>query len=228
MADNRRVRMTKKLIKDAYLELLESNPSEKISVTDVCKVADVNRSTFYMYYEDTIALRHDIENDVMDQIPVLSDMPSEITTDKQFVDILERFFSYIEENSRMFRILILQSDNRAFNRRLIDAVLEKYRILSRANSERLAKYEYVFIVSGVIGLLGAWIEEDFPVRRKSFLSWFSKWGSWRRKLRIRTGNSPQTAGRIPHHTTKAIALHPSGGSGRFCLQGASENASHGE
>ena len=107
MADNRRVRMTKKLIKDAYLELLESNPSEKISVTDVCKVADVNRSTFYMYYEDTIALRHDIENDVMDQIPVLSDMPSEITTDKQFVDILERFFSYIEENSRMFRILIL-------------------------------------------------------------------------------------------------------------------------
>ena len=36
MADNRRVRMTKKLIKDAYLELLESNPSEKISVTDVC------------------------------------------------------------------------------------------------------------------------------------------------------------------------------------------------
>lgn len=95
MADNRRVRMTKKLIKDAYLELLESNPSEKISVTDVCKVADVNRSTFYMYYEDTIALRHDIENDVMDQIPVLSDMPSEITTDKQFVDILERFFSYI-------------------------------------------------------------------------------------------------------------------------------------
>ena len=36
MADNRRVRMTKKLIKDAYLELLETNPSEKISVTDIC------------------------------------------------------------------------------------------------------------------------------------------------------------------------------------------------
>ena len=176
MPDNRRVRMTKKLIKDAYLELLESNPSEKISVTDVCKVADVNRSTFYMYYEDTIALRHDIENDVMDQIPVLSDMPSEITTDKQFVDILERFFSYIEENSRMFRILILQSDNRAFNRRLIDAVLEKYRILSRANSERLAKYEYVFIVSGVIGLLGAWIEEDFPVSAKKFSELVLKMG----------------------------------------------------
>ena len=57
MSDNRRVRMTKKLMKDAYLELLERSPSEKISVTDICKVADVNRSTFYLYYEDPAALR---------------------------------------------------------------------------------------------------------------------------------------------------------------------------
>ena len=56
MPDNRRVRMTKKLIKDAYLELLESSPSEKISVTDICKVADVNRSTFYMYYQHFYSL----------------------------------------------------------------------------------------------------------------------------------------------------------------------------
>ena len=80
MADNRRVRMTKKLIKDAYLELLETNPSEKISVTDICRKADVNRSTFYMYYEDPITLRQDIENDLMEQIPVLSEIPSEITS----------------------------------------------------------------------------------------------------------------------------------------------------
>lgn len=92
MADNRRVRMTKKLIKDAYLELLEKRPSERISVTDICKTADVNRSTFYMYYEDTIRLRQDIENDVLAQIPVLTDGSAPVTTDRQFVALLERFF----------------------------------------------------------------------------------------------------------------------------------------
>ena len=80
MSDNRRVRMTKKLMKDAYLELLERSPSEKISVTDICKVADVNRSTFYLYYEDPAALRKDIENDVLEQVPVLSEMPETITS----------------------------------------------------------------------------------------------------------------------------------------------------
>ena len=169
MSDNRRVRMTKKMIKDAYLELLETNPSEKISVTDICKVADVNRSTFYMYYEDTVILRQDIENDVLEQIPVLSGMPETITSDKEFVDVLEKFFSYIQENHRMFRILILQSDNRAFNRRLIETVLEKYRTeVETLNNPLLAKYEYVFITSGVIGLLGSWIEDNFPINAKKF------------------------------------------------------------
>ena len=108
-----------------------------------------------MYYEDPITLRQDIENDLMEQIPVLSKMPSEITSDEQFVAILESFFTYIKDNDRMFRILILQSDKRAFNRRLIDAVLRKYHVESQSSNPRLAKYEYVFIVSGVIGLLGA-------------------------------------------------------------------------
>ena len=35
MPDNRRVRMTKKMIKDAMLELLEKQPLEKITVTAV-------------------------------------------------------------------------------------------------------------------------------------------------------------------------------------------------
>lgn len=176
MADNRRVRMTKKLIKDAYLELLETNPSEKISVTDICRMADVNRSTFYMYYEDPLTLRQDIENDLMEQIPVLSEMPSEITSDEQFVAILESFFTYIKDNDRMFRILIMQSDNRVFNRRLIDAVLRKYHVESQSGNPRLAKYEYVFIVSGVIGLLGAWMEGNYPISAKKFSEMVLKMG----------------------------------------------------
>ena len=47
--DNRRVKITKKMIKDAMLELLENRPINKITVTDICKYADVNRSTFYAY-----------------------------------------------------------------------------------------------------------------------------------------------------------------------------------
>jgi len=46
MPDNRRVKMTKRLMKEALIDLMDQKPLEKITVTEICKIADVNRSTF--------------------------------------------------------------------------------------------------------------------------------------------------------------------------------------
>ena len=50
--ESRRVRMTKRLMKNAMLELLEQKELSNISVTALCEKADVHRSTFYKYYTD--------------------------------------------------------------------------------------------------------------------------------------------------------------------------------
>ena len=172
MAESRRERMTRQMIQDAYFRLILDGRKQKLSVTEICKKADVNRTSFYAHYEDVVMLRRDIENHVLSQIPVLSE-PDAITSDRQFVELLERFFAYIQENQRMFRVLILQPDSLAFTRRLVEAVLDKYRAAAgpgRAGpgDALLARYEYLFIVSGVIGLLGDWIEAGFPIGAKEF------------------------------------------------------------
>ena len=98
---------------------------------------------------------------------------SDVCADAQWlVRMVENLLSVTRVDTSTVRL----SKNDTVLEELIDAVLEKYRILSRANSERLAKYEYVFIVSGVIGLLGAWIEEDFPVSAKKFSELVLKMG----------------------------------------------------
>lgn len=50
-SDRRKV-YTEKLIRDTVFDLLKTKPIEKISVTEVCKIADINRSTFYLHYSD--------------------------------------------------------------------------------------------------------------------------------------------------------------------------------
>ena len=67
MQENRRVRMTKRCMKDALLELLDKMPLNKVSVTDICNTADVNRSTFYAYYNDIEALLSEIETEALAQ-----------------------------------------------------------------------------------------------------------------------------------------------------------------
>ena len=64
--ENRRVQMTKRLITDAMTELCErGEPVAKISVSELCAIAEVNRSTFYKYYDGPEDLFGEIENSAL-------------------------------------------------------------------------------------------------------------------------------------------------------------------
>ena len=101
---NRRVLMTKRLLQNALLDLLEQNELAAISVTSLCAEADVHRSTFYKYYADPGDLLKEIEQDILDQIPA----PPQIL-DRQNQDQLllstASFFDFVKQNEKTFRIL---------------------------------------------------------------------------------------------------------------------------
>lgn len=63
--EDRRIRKTKKALKETLILLLKDTPFEKISVTDICRCADTSRITFYTHYNDKYALADDIFQDMM-------------------------------------------------------------------------------------------------------------------------------------------------------------------
>lgn len=65
---DRRTRYTKQVIKDAYLELLDEFQPSKITVTEVCRRADINRGTFYLHYEDLPRVMEELENKAYEEI----------------------------------------------------------------------------------------------------------------------------------------------------------------
>ena len=56
------------VIRQALLEILKTTPLRKVTVTDICKQADVNRTTFYANYEDVYDLLRSIAQELHDQI----------------------------------------------------------------------------------------------------------------------------------------------------------------
>ncbi len=163
MQDTRRVRMTKKMIKEAYIELLEVNPYKRLSITDICKVADINRSTFYMHYEDVDALVREIEDELLDFIPYPKDDSSELSDRSQFVVLLEKTFEYIYQNKRYFSIVFVHFENANFKQRIAENILEKYKTIVISSNTLLKRYGFVFCINGVIGLIKEWIIDDFPL-----------------------------------------------------------------
>lgn len=61
-----RVRYTQRVIKEAFLSLLREKPVNKITVKEVCELAELNRATFYSHYSDCFALMESIEQELLE------------------------------------------------------------------------------------------------------------------------------------------------------------------
>lgn len=66
--DNQRVKITKKIIKNTLVDMLEDMDINKITVSSLCKRAEINRSTFYNYYDDIYDLLKKIEDEIFNEI----------------------------------------------------------------------------------------------------------------------------------------------------------------
>ena len=65
---DRRTKYTKTIIKDTFLNLLENKDITNITVTEICKEADINRATFYRYYIDIYDLLTKVEEEFTDEL----------------------------------------------------------------------------------------------------------------------------------------------------------------
>lgn len=54
-----RITRSKRDLRNAFMELLKEQPFDKISVSDICKKATINKMTFYKHYQDKYALLDD-------------------------------------------------------------------------------------------------------------------------------------------------------------------------
>ena len=88
---NRKRNYSIKLLMDAYIALLENNAPESISVTDVCRLADVNRSTFYSNFKDIYDLAEYIWDDLANQFRQVIGNYKKLT-EQQFYDELFKLY----------------------------------------------------------------------------------------------------------------------------------------
>ena len=63
--EDKRIRRTKKLLRQALTRLMQQKDFPSITVTDVVREADINRGTFYAHYRDVYDLRDKIEAEMI-------------------------------------------------------------------------------------------------------------------------------------------------------------------
>lgn len=91
---DRRTLYTRSVIKDALLELLEDKTFDKITVSSVCKKAEITRATFYLHYDNLSA----VLDELLDEALLISDQNNEHPS----YDILQILNLVLNNNEQKF------------------------------------------------------------------------------------------------------------------------------
>lgn len=58
------------VIRQSFLFLLKEQVISKITVADICRLAEINRATFYRHYENQYSILNELELDLLQRIPL--------------------------------------------------------------------------------------------------------------------------------------------------------------
>lgn len=176
---DRRVKYTRMVLRQSLLELMKSNAIDKITVKDICELADINRGTFYSHYSEPRALLEQIENDLFNDLK--DTLERHLTDAEGLTDSYEMVFEIIkciEQNSDICKIILGEHGDPDYLKRIINLPYEKCReswmLYMKVKDEKLAEYFYSFISSGSIGIIQMWIQSGLKEAPEMLASMIDK------------------------------------------------------
>lgn len=98
-----RVQKTLKSIFNAFIQLRSSKGLEQISVTELTKLAVVNKSTFYLHYKNVYELSDVIENELIQD--VISTIPLHLDYFDNPYHFTDSIIKAFNEQGQIFRII---------------------------------------------------------------------------------------------------------------------------
>lgn len=152
MSTDRRTRYTKMLIRDSLYELLEQKPLSAITVKELCQKADINRATFYRYYDNVDALFEQLEQEIINAA-----FQEKSLYENNTVHVL----TIIKENRIFYKELLhAHMESVALSRLLEQQKQEAILYLQKNGSydESIFPYAFQYIVSGSTGMIQKWID----------------------------------------------------------------------
>lgn len=164
---DRRIRRTKKTLLEALTELMSKKKINSITVKELTDLADVNRSTFYLYYKDIFDMVEKIETELINNFSEAYDKFSRQAT--SYDDLLSFFvylFGFVQSNAEMFKIFLNDGGDYSFIEKL-KGVIEQCKIpMDDTSSEIEIHYYMPFIISGCIGAIHQWLDDDMKIPPK--------------------------------------------------------------
>lgn len=157
---DQRVRLTRNLLENALVQLMQEQHISKISIRAICEVAGINRSTFYAHYTDQYDLLNQVEQEVLDN---LNNYLSKQDLDENHpisIQVLTKVLDYFKENIELFKALLSENCDFAFQKDLMELAQVISSQQNQSLDVRTQEYIKTFYLTGAISMLQKWLHDD--------------------------------------------------------------------
>lgn len=149
--NNRRKRESRERIEKAFIELLQTAELEQITVSDLCKAAGLNRSTFYANYLDIYDLADKVREGLEQSVALL--YRDEVIWQYNSNNYL-KLFRHIRENQLFYRTYFKLGYDDNYQIVQYDVELAKKHF-----DNRHIQYHMEFFKAGITKILKLWLEK---------------------------------------------------------------------
>ena len=158
---------------EALITLLEKKDFEYITVKEICDTAGVNRSTFYLHYENPSDLLKETTRYIInkhlayyeiDQKRISLQFETCKREELLFItdEYLVPYLKFIKDNQRLFRVSIKQFNsfnmNEVYGRmfeHIFNPILERFHV-----PEKERAYVMKFYLTGVFAIVMEWLDKN--------------------------------------------------------------------
>lgn len=118
MKENQRVAVTKRMLKEGLLRLLEKKPLEKIRINELCQESGINRATFYRHYETPRDVLGELELDIAGEL-LAGISKQQPQTMQEAQKIMEALCTHIYDHAEIFKVLFRCNSDEDMRRKLM-------------------------------------------------------------------------------------------------------------
>lgn len=171
---DKRVMKTKRAIHSAMTRLLSVKPIEEITVTELSNAAEINRKTFYSYYNSVYMVTEEMEDEIVERF---EDTLRKIDFETLLQDPQTTFntLARIIASDLDFYETILTNRNQVyFLQKIITSLKERIMALyfdRNSKDFELQEYMLEYIISGLVSVYQKW----FKSGRKTDIEELSKY-----------------------------------------------------
>lgn len=164
---DRRTLYTKKLIMDAYVQLVKENPRDKIKITELCKLAGINRCTFYLHFQDIRSVENEIFNELQAKFGDFVQTQNNFAKNRKGVS--DHFIEKLLHDDT-YTTLLMTGAAYGFIPKFAAPYFQSMKntlVNGNMMSEREKEILYTFIVGGSLAVQQNWILNQSDVRKEN-------------------------------------------------------------